>query len=346
MRDRSHMPKGHPELPARRVGVLIGNLGTPEGTGYWAMRRYLAEFLSDKRVIDYPAWKWQPILQGPILTIRPFRSGANYAKIWNNELNEGPLMTTTRQQADGLRARLEARFGDQVLVDFAMRYGHPSTNTKLAEMVAAGCDRVLFFPLYPQFSGPTMATMNDQFFRALTEITWQPAVRTVPPYHDRPSYIEALAQSIERVYPSPETAPDVLICSYHGIPERYVSQGDPYYCQCVKTTRLLCARLGWEEERIVSAFQSKFGPEEWVKPYTVEEVARQAEAGKKTLAIVAPAFSSDCLETLEEINEEIRESFEHAGGESFTYIPCLNADPIHIDMMEDIVCENLAGWLD
>ncbi len=346
MRDMSHMPKGHPELPPGRVGVLIGNLGTPEGTDYWSMRRYLAEFLSDKRVIDYPAWKWQPILQGPILTIRPFKSGANYAKIWNRERNEGPLMTTTREQADGLRARLEARFGDRVIVDFAMRYGKPSTDAKLAEMVKAGCDRILFFPLYPQFSGPTTATMNDQFFRALTKVTFQPAVRTVPAYYDRPGYIEALAQSVERVYPSSDVAPDILVCSYHGVPERYVTQGDPYYCQCLKTTRLLRNRLGWAEDRIVSSFQSRFGPEEWVKPYTVEEVARLAKAGNKSIAVMAPAFSSDCLETLEEINEEIRESFMDAGGESFTYIPCLNADAAHIDMMEEVVCTNLGGWLD
>ncbi|MCB1337150.1 MAG: ferrochelatase [Maritimibacter sp.] len=346
MRDEKHLPKDHPKLPAARVGVLIANLGTPDGTDYWSMRRYLNEFLSDKRVIDYPAWKWQPILQGIILTVRPKRSGANYRKIWNTERDESPLLTTTRAQAEKLRAKLEARFGDRVMVDFAMRYGNPSTKAKLAEMVRAGCDKIVFFPLYPQYSGPTTATANDQLFRALMEVTWQPATRTVPAYYDRPSYIEALAQSVERVYPSEADAPDVLVCSYHGVPERYLTQGDPYHCQCQKTTRLLRERLGWAKERVVTTFQSKFGPEEWLKPYTVDEVARLAEAGKKTIAVMAPAFSSDCLETLEEINEEIRESFEHAGGTSFTYLPCLNDDEAHIAMMEEIVAENLAGWLD
>ena len=345
MRDEKHLPKDHPKLPAARVGVLIANLGTPDGTDYWSMRRYLNEFLSDKRVIDYPAWKWQPILQGIILTVRPKRSGANYRKIWNTERDESPLLTTTRAQAEKLRAKLEARFGDRVMVDFAMRYGNPSTKAKLAEMVRAGCDKIVFFPLYPQYSGPTTATANDQLFRALMEVTWQPATRTVPAYYDRPSYIEALAQSVERVYPSEAEAPDMLVCSYHGVPERYLTQGDPYHCQCQKTTRLLRERLGWAKERVVTTFQSKFGPEEWLKPYTVDEVARLAEAGKKTIAVMAPAFSSDCLETLEEINEEIRESFEHAGGTSFTYLPCLNDDEAHIAMMEEIVAENLAGWL-
>ena len=346
MRDMTHMPKDHPKLPSAKIGILVANLGTPDGTDYWSMRRYLNEFLSDKRVIDYPAWKWQPILQGPILTIRPFKSGANYRKVWNEDRDEGPLMTITRSQTDALRARLEARFGERVMVDFAMRYGNPSTRTKLSEMVKAGCDRILFFPLYPQYSGPTTATANDQLFRALMEETWQPAARTVPAYHDRQSYIEALAQSVERVYSSAEDAPDVLVCSYHGVAERYLMQGDPYHCQCFKTTRLLRDRLGWPEDKIVTAFQSKFGPEEWVKPYTVEEVARQAKAGNARIAVMAPAFSADCLETLEEINEEIHESFEDAGGESFTYIPCLNDDAAHIDMMEDIVRENLSGWLD
>ena len=345
MRDEKHLPKDHPKLPAARVGVLIANLGTPDGTDYWSMRRYLNEFLSDKRVIDYPAWKWQPILQGIILTVRPKRSGANYRKIWNTERDESPLLTTTRAQAEKLRAKLEARFGDRVMVDFAMRYGNPSTKAKLAEMVRAGCDKIVFFPLYPQYSGPTTATANDQLFRALMEVTWQPATRTVPAYYDRPSYIEALAQSVERVYPTEAEAPDRLVCSYHGMPERYLTQGDPYHCQCQKTTRLLRERLGWSEERVVTTFQSVFGPEEWLKPYTVDEVARLAEAGHKKIAVMAPAFSADCLETLEEINEEIRESFEEAGGQSFTYIPCLNDDASHVDMMVDVVLENLGGWL-
>ena len=346
MRQTPHMPADHPPQPEARVGVLIANLGTPDATDYRSMRRYLGEFLSDKRVIDYPAWKWQPILQGIILTIRPFKSGKNYRKIWNKERDESPLMTITRAQSEALAARLKTRFGDRVMVDFAMRYGNPSTKAKVAEMVKSGVDRLCFFPLYPQYSGPTTATANDQMFRALMGETWQPALRTVPAYYDRPSYIEALAISVEQAFPTEAEAPDVLVCSYHGVPERYLTQGDPYHCQCQKTTRLLRERLGWTEKQVITTFQSKFGPEEWLKPYTVEEVARLARAGTTRIAVMAPAFSSDCLETLEEINEEIRESFEHAGGEAFTYLPCLNSDEAHIAMLEEIVVENLAGWLE
>ncbi|TYB77717.1 ferrochelatase [Maritimibacter fusiformis] len=346
MRDTTHMPADHPTLPGEKIGVLIANLGTPDNHDYWSMRRYLNEFLSDKRVIDYPAWKWQPILQAIILTIRPFKSGANYRKIWNNEADESPLMTITKAQTEKLRAVLQARFGDRVMVDFAMRYGNPSTPSKVAEMVKSGCSRVLFFPLYPQYSGPTTATANDQFFRALMQETWQPAARTAPAYFDRPSYIEALAQSVERTYPTEAEAPDVLVCSYHGVPERYLTEGDPYHCQCQKTTRLLRERLGWDKARVVTTFQSKFGPEEWLKPYTVEEVARLARAGKKRIAVIAPAFSSDCIETLEEIEEEIQHSFKDAGGQDFTYLPCLNDDDAHIEALAEVVVENLAGWLD
>jgi protoporphyrin/coproporphyrin ferrochelatase len=208
-----------------------------------------------------------------------------------------------------------------------------------------GCERIVFFPLYPQYSAPTTATACDQAFRALMEMKWQPAVRTVPAYYDHPLYIEALARSVERAYAGLEHRPDVLVTSYHGVPERYLIEGDPYHCQCRKTTRLLRERLGFAPEEVVVTFQSKFGPEEWLKPYTVEEVARLAEAGKKRIAIMAPAFSSDCVETLEEINEEIRESFEHAGGESFAYIPCLNAEPDHVEMMAAVLEREMAGWV-
>ena len=339
------MPTDHPEVPRGRIGVLLANLGTPDGTGYWPMRRYLSEFLSDTRVIDYPRWKWQPLLQAIILTKRPFTSGAAYRSIWNEELDEGPLLTITRAQAEALAERLRAAFGERVLVDFCMRYGNPSTPDRLRAMVAAGCERVLFFPLYPQYAGATTATANDRFFAALTREKWQPAVRTVPAYHDHPAYIEALAQSVERAYGALERRPDLLLASYHGMPLRYLHEGDPYYCQCLKTSRLLAARLGWKEGDIVNAFQSKFGPEDWLEPATVEEVARLARAGKRNIAVIAPAFSADCLETLEEIREEIREAFLQAGGESFTYIPCLNDDAAHIDMIETITRENLSGWI-
>jgi ferrochelatase len=237
-------------------------------------------------------------------------------------------------------------YGDQVVVDFAMRYGNPSTKSKVREMVAKGCSKILFFPLYPHYAGATSATANDQFFRALMDEKWQPIARVIEPYFDDTAYIEALAQSVEQAYAKTENKPEVLVCSYHGVPKRYLMQGDPYHCQCQKTTRLLKERLGWADTDIVTTFQSKFGPEEWLKPYTVEEVARLAEEdGKKRIAVIAPAFSADCIETLEEINEEIKESFEEAGGEEFTYIPCLNDDDAHIDALTQIISRNLQGWL-
>ncbi|MCA8883514.1 MAG: ferrochelatase [Rhodobacteraceae bacterium] len=339
------LPADHPPVLPRKIGILLANLGTPDSTDYWSMRRYLNEFLSDRRVIDYSPWFWQPLLQLVILSKRPKTSGEAYKSIWNTEADESPLMTITKAQTVKIAAALQDRHGDAVDVDFCMRYGNPSTASKLRAMIARGCDRVLFFPLYPQYAGATTATANDQFFRTLMAEKWQPATRTVPPYFNDPAYIDALAQSVERAYGQMETAPDILVCSYHGLPQRYLMEGDPYHCQCQKTTRLLKERLGWDDDRITTTFQSRFGPEEWLKPYTVEEVARLAETGKKRIAVIAPAFSADCIETLEEINEEIRESFEEAGGTSFTYIPCLNDDDAHIDALTQVIARNLAGWI-
>ena len=342
-----HAQPDHPAVKPTRVGILLANLGTPDATDYWSMRRYLNEFLSDKRVVDYSAWIWQPLLQLIILTKRPFSSGAAYKSIWNEEDNESPLLTITKKQTAAIKAQMVERYGDDVRVDFCMRYGNPSTKSKVREMVEAGCTKILFFPLYPHYAGATSATANDQFFRALMEEKWQPIARVVEPYFNEPAYIEALAQSIERAYAEAETKPEKLVCSYHGVPERYLREGDPYHCQCQKTTRLLKERLGWDDTQIVTTFQSRFGPEEWLKPYTVEEVARLAEEdGVKNIAVCAPAFSADCIETLEEINEEIKESFEEAGGEHFTYIPCLNDDPAHIDALSGVIDKNLKGWLD
>ena len=350
MPDASHptsLPADHPAVPKAKTGVLLANLGTPDNYDYWSMRRYLNEFLSDRRVIDYSPWKWQPLLQLIILTKRPFTSGEAYKSIWNEEKGESPLMTITRDQTEKLSEALTARYGDDVMVDFCMRYGNPSTKSKVRKMVEAGCTRILFFPLYPHYAGATSATANDQFFRALMEETWQPTARVVEPYFENPLYIEALAQSVETAYAKVEDRPEILVVSYHGMPKRYLMQGDPYHCQCQKTTRLLRERLGWDETQITTTFQSVFGPEEWLKPYTVEEVARLAkEDGKSRIAVIAPAFSSDCIETLEEINEEIRESFEHAGGKQFTYIPCLNDEDAHIRALSSIVEANLKGWLD
>ncbi len=341
----AHAPTEHPPVLKEKVGVLLANLGTPDGYDYWSMRRYLNEFLSDRRVIDFPAWKWQPILQLLVLTKRPFSSGAAYKSIWNEEAGESPLMTITKAQTAKIKDRIQAHYGESVVVDFCMRYGNPSTETVLKRLIDQGCRKIVFFPLYPQYAGATSATANDQLFRALMKAPWQPAVRTVPAYFDHPAYIDALAQSVERGVAAMDHEPDVVLASYHGLPKRYLVEiGDPYHCQCQKTTRLLRERLGWPKERLITAFQSRFGPEEWLKPYTVDEVARLAESGKKRIAVIAPAFSADCIETLEEINEEIRESFEEAGGESFTYIPCLNDDDAHIEALGQVIDANLSGW--
>ena len=341
-----HAPADHPKVARGKTGILLANLGTPDHYSYWPMRRYLNEFLSDRRVIDYAPWKWQPLLQLIILTKRPFTSGEAYKSIWNHDKGESPLMTITKDQTAKFAGLMAERHGDQVMVDFCMRYGNPSTESKVREMVKAGCERILFFPLYPQYAGATSATANDQFFRALMKETWQPASRTIEPYFADPRYVDALAKSVEEAYGQLDKRPDILVVSYHGMPLRYLMQGDPYHCQCAKVTRLLKERLGWKDTDLVTTFQSKFGPEDWLQPYTVEEVARLAEEdGKKNIAVIAPAFSADCIETLEEINEEIKESFEEAGGEHFTYIPCLNDRDDHIQALEDIATENLQGWL-
>ena len=341
-----HAPKDHPPVPPKRTGVLIANLGTPDGTDYWSMRRYLNEFLSDKRVIEWPSAIWQPILQLIVLTKRPFSSGEAYRGIWNEERDESPLLTITRSQTAKLAERMEAEFGDDVIVDFCMRYGNPSTESVIRRMQAAGCERIVFFPLYPQYSAATTATANDQAFRALMNLRWQPAFRTVPAYHDHPAYIDALAQSVRRFYAGLEETPTACVTSYHGLPQSYFKKGDPYHCHCQKSTRLMAERLGWDRAHFHVTFQSRFGPEEWLQPYTVEYVAKLAEEGHKSIAVMAPGFSSDCVETLEEINEEIFESFEEAGGEEFTYIPCLNDDPAHIDALSAVIDENLKGWVD
>lgn len=334
----------HPAVPEAKIGVLLANLGTPDNYDYWSMRRYLNEFLSDKRVVDYSAWIWQPLLQLVILTKRPFTSGANYKSIWNHDKNESPLLTITKDQTAALAESIAASLGDRVMVDFCMRYGNPSTKSKVEAMVAAGCEKILFFPLYPQYAGATSATACDQFFRVLMEQKWQPAARTVAPYFDHPAYIKALAASVRRTYDAMEEKPEVLVASYHGMPRRYLLEGDPYHCQCQKTTRLLREELGWGETDIQTTFQSVFGREEWLRPYTVDHVADLARQGVKRLAVVAPAFSADCIETLEEINEEIRESFEEAGGKQFTYIPCLNDDALHIEALSAVIESNLQGW--
>jgi ferrochelatase len=335
-------PAEHPTFPEPKVGVLLLNLGTPDGTDYWPVRRYLSEFLSDKRVIETNPLIWQPILQGIVLSTRPQKSGANYARIWDKAENDSPLRVITKRQT----AKLQQRLGDEVLVDFAMRYGNPSTASRLEGMQKAGCQKILLAPLYPQYSATTTATANDKAFDALKTMRWQPAIRTLPAYFDTPEYVAALAKSIDDGVKALPFKPDVVLTSYHGMPELYLQRGDPYYCQCLKTTRLVRETLGWSEDRIRVTFQSRFGPTEWLKPYTVDVLEELAKARQK-VAVVAPAFSVDCIETLEEIAITGHEQFVEAGGghDDYAYIPCLNDSDVGMAMLEVIVRNELKGWV-
>jgi ferrochelatase len=336
-------PAGHPRVPPDRVGVVLINLGTPDGTGYLAMRRYLGEFLSDRRVIDWPAWLWQPILQTVVLARRPFTSGAAYASIWDKARDESPLKTITRAQAEKLAERLT---GDgRVVVDWAMRYGSPSIETVLGRLAAQGCRRVVLMALYPQYSATTSATAYDKAFDVLRSMRWQPAVRTMPPYHDHPAYIRLLADSVRAHLATCGFEPERLLVSYHGVPRRYLLEGDPYHCHCVKTSRLLRQELGWAEDRVQTVFQSRFGPEEWLKPYLDETLERLPREGVGKIAVISPSFVADCLETLEEIAERGRESFLHAGGTDFTYVACLNDADAHVDLIERLALRELQGWV-
>jgi protoporphyrin/coproporphyrin ferrochelatase len=342
----SPLPAGHPTLKRQRIGVLLLNLGTPDATDYWSMRRYLKEFLSDERVIDVNRLLWKPLLNLVILTTRPSRSGQAYAAIWNRERDESPLRTITREQCARLAEALGRALPDQdLLIDWAMRYGNPSTPAVMRRMIEAGCTRLLLFALYPQYAAATTATAYDQAFRALLEERWQPAVRTVPPYFEHPGYIDALARSIERHLAGLSWQPEVVLASFHGLPKRYLMLGDPYHCQCAKTARLLRERLGWDENRLRMTFQSRFGREEWLRPYTDETVLELARAGIRNLAIVTPGFAADCVETLEEIAIGARESFLEHGGENFTHVPCLNAANDHIALLADLVRRELSGWI-
>lgn len=335
---------GHPPVAFGRVGVLLVNLGTPDGTDYASMRRYLKEFLSDKRVIEWPKIYWWPILNFIVLQKRPQKSGKLYESIWNKERNESPLRTTTRSQAELLAKRLEA-LGPRVVVDWAMRYGNPSIASRIEELTKAGCERLLIFPLYPQYAASTTATVNDKVFEKLASMRWQPALRTVPPYHDDPAYIDALARSIETHLGGLGWQPEVVLASFHGIPQSYFDNGDPYHCHCAKTTRLLRERLGWPKDKLVMTFQSRFGPDEWIKPYTDMTVKGLAEKGVKRIAVLNPGFVADCLETLEEIAVGNAEIFHHAGGDKFAHIPCLNDSGPGMEVIEAMVRRELLGWV-
>ena len=338
----AHLPPDHPPVKPRKIGVLLLNLGTPDGTDYWSVRRYLKEFLSDPRVIETPKWLWWPILNLGILSFRPQKTGANYAKIWDKRTDESPLRVITRGQAEKLQ---DAMAADGVIVEYGMRYGNPSTESAIKKLHEQGCEKILLFPLYPQYSATTTATANDQAFRALANVRWQPAVRTVPAYFEDEIYVETLANSIREGVEKLDFEPDLVITSYHGMPKSYLDKGDPYHCQCYKTTRLVREKLGWPKEKLMLTFQSRFGPTEWLQPYTDETLKGLPTRGVKKVAILAPAFSADCIETLEEIAIGGEEEFMHAGGERYAYIPCLNDTPGGMAMIEAVVRRELSGWL-
>ncbi len=327
-----------------KVGVLLTNLGTPDALDVPAVRRYLREFLSDPRVIELTKFAWYPILYGAVLPFRPKKTAANYAKIWNREADESPLRTISREQAQ----RLADTFADdgRVVVDWGMRYGTPAIRDCVKRLMDAGCERILFVPLYPQFSATTTATANDQLYRALMKIRAMPTVRSVPPYWDEPVYIDALARSLTNGLAKLDFEPDMVIASYHGIPKLYSDKGDPYRAHCLGTTQLLRERLGWGEDRLISTFQSRFGAQEWLQPYTDKTVEKLAKDGVKRIAIVNPGFSADCIETLEEIDGEVREIFLHNGGERFAHIPCLNASDEGMAVIEALVRRELGGWVE
>jgi ferrochelatase len=343
------LPAGHPPVAFGKVGVLIVNLGTPDATDYWSMRRYLKEFLSDRRVIETPRLIWWPLLNFIILSTRPGRKGKDYDTIWNKELNEGPLRTITRSQAEKL-ADWVAGGGlvggkRPVVVDWAMRYGNPSIASRLTFLQQQGCERILVVPLYPHYAAATTATVADKAFDALKAMRWQPAVRIALPWHDDAAYIDALAASTRRQLAALDFEPEVIVASYHGIPQDYFDKGDPYHCHCMKTTRLLREALGWSADRLITTFQSRFGPAEWIKPYTDETMKALAEKGVKKIAVTMPGFTADCLETIEEIGIENRDIFLEHGGEKFARLDCLNDSDEGMAVIQAVVENELKGWI-
>jgi ferrochelatase len=341
--DTSRTPADGSAPPRRRIGVLLVNLGTPDATDYASMRRYLKEFLSDRRVIEEDPVKWWLVLNLIVLTVRPGRKGRDYDKIWNRERDESPLKTVTRSQAEKLG---RAMSGDpRVTVDWAMRYGNPSIPSRLAALQAAGCDRILVIPLYPQYAAATTATVCDKVFDALKTMRWQPSVRIAPPWFDDRVYIDAVANSVQHELGGLSFVPEVLIASFHGMPEDYVRNGDPYRWQCVETVRLLRERLRRTDDNLLLTFQSRFGPREWLKPYTDETVRELAKQGVKSIAVVTPGFTADCLETLEEIAMENAAIFRKAGGRNFAFIPCLNDSDDGMSVIRRVAVRELSGWI-
>ena len=332
-------PADHPAVHHGKLGVLLVNLGTPDAPTPRAVKRYLGEFLSDRRVVEIPAYAWQPILRGIILNTRPKRSAEAYSQVWTEQ--GSPLAAITAEQAE----RLQARLGDAVKVGHAMRYGRPAIAAELGALIAVGCERILLAPLYPQYCAATTATVVDSAADALRALRWQPALRTLPPYYDYPGYIAALANDLGAQLGALPFEPEVLLLSFHGMPQRTLELGDPYHCHCRKTARLLEESLARPGLRVATSFQSRFGRAKWLEPATEKMLAEEAAKGTKRLAIAAPGFAADCLETLEELAIRGREQFHAAGGEHFAALSCLNAGEAGMDMLEALVRRELAGWL-
>ncbi|HEV7659973.1 MAG TPA: ferrochelatase [Allosphingosinicella sp.] len=329
-------PNDHPAIPAPRIGVLLINLGTPDAPEPAAVKRYLREFLSDPRVVEIPQLVWQPILRGIILNTRPKKSAHAYRQVWMAE--GSPLAVFTARQAKAL----QGAFGPDAIVDYAMRYGRPAISERIDALKAAGCERILLAPLYPQYCAATTATATDEAFRHLRRLRWQPAVRTLPPYHDDPLYIAALAESARTSLAALDFEPQALMVSFHGMPQRTLELGDPYHCHCRKTARLLGEALGRDVD---VAFQSRFGRAKWLEPATDTRLAALPGEGVTRLAILAPGFAADCLETLEELAIRGRDTFTGAGGTDFAYLPCLNDSAPGIEMLRALIARELEGWL-
>ena len=326
------MNEEHPLVKFGKTGVLIINLGTPDSTSWWDIRKYLKEFLSDRRVIEVNPLLWQIILNVFILTLRPSKTARAYKKIWLKKTNESPLLFFTRNQAVKLNQKIGT---ENIIVDFAMRYGNPSIKSKLNYLKKSGCEKIIILPLYPQYAAATTATVCDEVYRALMKMRWQPSLQIIPHYESEPLYINALVKSIEKKIQNIDWKPDLIIASYHGIPKKYFDKGDPYYCYCQKTTRLIKEKFSKIEIR--ATFQSRFGPQEWLTPYTDKTLSNLPSSGVKKLLVICPGFASDCVETLEEIDIQGKEIFLKNGGEKFSLIPCLNENTDHIELFESLI---------
>ena len=337
------LPSDHPPVNSSAIGVLLINLGTPDGPDPESVKRYLKEFLSDRRVIEIPPIAWQPILRGIILNTRPKKSSEAYSKIWTKR--GSPLADITASQAEAIAGA----FGDKVIVDYAMRYGKPSIESRLTKLMEQGCDRILIAPMYPQYCAATTATVFDEVARVLAGMRWQPALRFVPPYHDDATYLDALADDLTRQVAALAFKPEVMLLSFHGMPLRTLEKGDPYYCHCQKTARLLRERLAARPEfggvRFETTFQSRFGPARWLEPSTDTTLIEEGQKGTKRLVVAAPGFAADCVETLEELALEGRDEFIEAGGTDYAVMECLNTSDAGIAMIKTMIARELSGWI-